>query len=264
MLAKRVITGFIVAITIIASVLFLPPLGFTLLIVVIGIVAGVEWAKLCGDYTTRQIIGYILILVGWYLLLTNLASYTYYIVGAATLGWVALLGYLSYPTVGGTKAFNCIICSILIISIAMFAAVELHHFGAWWVLGALASVAIADIGAFFIGRTFGKHKLAKHISPGKTIEGLVGGLAASSGFALIVGFVVWGGDLLNIGSFVFVCLVAAALSVVGDLYVSKMKRFAGVKDSGSLLPGHGGVLDRIDGILAGLPVFTFLVTLLSF
>jgi phosphatidate cytidylyltransferase len=114
-----------------------------------------------------------------------------------------------------------------------------------------AVVAAADVGAYFSGRAFGRRKLAPTISPGKTWEGVLGGAV----LALIVGYI--GAVLLTIPSlpFVGVSLVVIGASVVGDLTESLFKRHAGVKDSGSLLPGHGGILDRIDGLVAALPVF---------
>jgi phosphatidate cytidylyltransferase len=118
-------------------------------------------------------------------------------------------------------------------------------------------VAAADIGAYFSGKTFGKHKLLPRVSPGKTIEGLVGGvlsagLAASLGVALL-GWTVPQAVLLG--------LAVAAVSVVGDLTVSLFKRNAGLKDSGKILPGHGGILDRIDGVIAALPMYVALLVI---
>jgi phosphatidate cytidylyltransferase len=116
-------------------------------------------------------------------------------------------------------------------------------------------VAAADIGAYFAGRRFGRRKLAPTVSPGKSWEGVVGGLAAVSLLAAIFA-------LLRDVSLVLVlalALPAALASVVGDLLESMLKRFRGIKDSGSILPGHGGVLDRIDGLVAAVPVFTLAI-----
>lgn len=126
--------------------------------------------------------------------------------------------------------------------------------GHLWLFTALAIVWAADSGAYFAGRQFGARKLAPTISPNKTVEGLIGGITAG----VLVGV---GGALLAGASgsqlplVALVALAATAASVVGDLYESLLKRHAGVKDSGHLIPGHGGILDRIDGVLAALPVF---------
>lgn len=123
-----------------------------------------------------------------------------------------------------------------------------------WLLTALATVWAADTGAYFAGRHLGRHKLAPRVSPNKTIEGLAGGVVA--GTLVAMAFATFAGarapDLPKVA---LVAAVAVLLSVVGDLYESLLKRHAGRKDSGSLIPGHGGVLDRIDAVLAALPVF---------
>ncbi|MGJ7903365.1 phosphatidate cytidylyltransferase [Lysobacter sp. 1R34A] len=126
--------------------------------------------------------------------------------------------------------------------------------GHWWLLTALAVVWAADTGAYFAGRKFGMLKLAPRVSPNKTVEGLVGGafagVAAGVGFSLLAG-----ATKAQLPWVAAVSLAAVLFSVVGDLFESLLKRHAGVKDSGHLIPGHGGILDRIDGVLAALPVF---------
>lgn len=126
--------------------------------------------------------------------------------------------------------------------------------GPRWTLFALALVWAADSGAYFAGSKFGRNKLAPSISPGKTWEGVFGGLAAS--VLLAIGVL----PLLGLGwaslpALALLTLLTAAISVVGDLFESLMKRHSGVKDSGALFPGHGGLMDRLDSLLAALPVF---------
>jgi phosphatidate cytidylyltransferase len=115
-------------------------------------------------------------------------------------------------------------------------------------------VWVADIGAYFSGRRFGRHKLAPAISPGKTREGVIGGLMANLLWMLLVYqfSLGWGLALLP---FLIIGLATSLISVVGDLFESVLKREAGVKDSGKLLPGHGGVLDRVDSVIAAAPIF---------
>ncbi|WP_417346084.1 phosphatidate cytidylyltransferase [Ferrimonas sp.] len=129
------------------------------------------------------------------------------------------------------------------------------HYGAYLVLAVLLIVWGADTGAYFFGRAFGKHKLARHVSPGKTIEGLAGGLLVCA----LLAAAAWN-YLPNNG---FIPVLAAVLltalsSALGDLSESMFKRSANIKDSGRLLPGHGGILDRIDSITAAMPVFALL------
>ena len=130
----------------------------------------------------------------------------------------------------------------------------IHRDGHGWLLVALAVVWAADTGAYFSGRAFGRRKLAPRISPNKTLEGLAGGMLAAVVVALA------GAALLGTGASMlpFVALVAfvtVLFSVVGDLFESLLKRHVGAKDSGDLIPGHGGLLDRLDSVLAALPVF---------
>lgn len=132
-----------------------------------------------------------------------------------------------------------------------------------WLLTALAVVWAADSGAYFAGRAFGKHKLAPRVSPNKTIEGLVGGviagILAGIGFSLLAGV-----ETAKLPALIAVTVVTVLFSVEGDLFESLLKRHVGAKDSGNLIPGHGGVLDRIDGVLAALPVFVLGKELLGF
>ncbi len=122
----------------------------------------------------------------------------------------------------------------------------------------LIIVWVADSGAYFVGRAFGRHRLAPRVSPGKTWEGFAGGVGAAS----LVGMLLLGRvETLSIAAAVGIAAATAAFSVLGDLFESLLKRLAGVKDSGAILPGHGGVLDRVDGILAAAPVFYVLTAM---
>lgn len=123
-----------------------------------------------------------------------------------------------------------------------------------WLFVSLALVWAADSGAYFVGRHYGKRKLSPRISPNKTVEGLLGGLAA--GLIVALAFApLAGATLAQLPAVALVALVAVGFSVVGDLFESLLKRHVGAKDSGDLIPGHGGILDRIDGVIAALPVF---------
>jgi len=148
-----------------------------------------------------------------------------------------------------------------VLGVGWLAMVSLLQSGIAWLLSAMAIVWVADIGAYAAGRLFGRHKLAPMVSPGKTWEGVAGGmgcvaLTAGLAYALWPERAWWTNRLLSSVSLPIAMLVlwaVVALSVVGDLFESLLKRQAGVKDSGRLLPGHGGVLDRIDACLPALP-----------
>ena len=128
------------------------------------------------------------------------------------------------------------------------------EYGGWLLMYLLTLVWVADIGAYFSGKRFGHNKLAPGISPGKTREGVAGGLALNALWITLV-FYLSGGWGMDYVSFLLLGLVTSSISVVGDLYESVLKREAGMKDSGKILPGHGGVLDRIDSVIAAAPVF---------
>jgi phosphatidate cytidylyltransferase len=132
-----------------------------------------------------------------------------------------------------------------------------------WLLTALAIVWAADTGAYFAGRKLGQHKLAPRVSPNKTWEGLLGGVLAGTAAGLIFALIA-GATAAQLPAVALVALAAVLFSVVGDLFESLLKRHANVKDSGHLIPGHGGILDRIDGVLAALPVFALGKAVLGF
>ncbi|TXH70892.1 MAG: phosphatidate cytidylyltransferase [Lysobacteraceae bacterium] len=135
--------------------------------------------------------------------------------------------------------------------------------GERWLLVALMIVWAADSGAYFAGRRFGRTKLSPRISPNKTVEGLIGGVIAGMVLAMAMAPFA-GASLSQLPSVALVAVWTILFSVVGDLFESLLKRHVGVKDSGDLIPGHGGVLDRIDSVLAALPVFAFGKSLLGF
>ncbi|HEY0662494.1 MAG TPA: phosphatidate cytidylyltransferase [Lysobacter sp.] len=132
-----------------------------------------------------------------------------------------------------------------------------------WLFTALAIVWAADSGAYFAGRKLGKHKLAPRVSPNKTIEGLVGGVVAGVVVG-IAGALFAGATPAQLPWVALVALAAVFASVIGDLFESLLKRHVGAKDSGHLIPGHGGILDRVDGVLAALPVFALGKAVLGF
>jgi phosphatidate cytidylyltransferase len=133
------------------------------------------------------------------------------------------------------------------------AVVALHERSPWWLLAALALVWLADIAAYFTGRAMGHHKLAPMISPGKTWEGVGGALVVVLGYGAVIAMIA-GMRLADRWNWLPLLALLVAVSVVGDLLESLVKRQAGVKDSGTLLPGHGGILDRIDSQTSTLPL----------
>ena len=137
--------------------------------------------------------------------------------------------------------------------------------GAWLIIWLFVVVWSADIGAYFVGRAYGRRKLALAVSPGKTWEGAVGGLVCTVLLATGLVGVVPALRMVpfSLTAWALLAFALGAISIVGDLFESVLKRETGAKDSGALLPGHGGLLDRIDALLAVLPVFAFLVLLMQ-
>jgi len=175
-------------------------------------------------------------------------------VGALYWTAVALVLLRGLPVTGvlatGLAGAVALIC-------AWFASLLLlqSEAGPQFLLCCAGIVAAADIGAYFTGKKFGRHRLAPAISPGKTIEGFIGGLLLAGLVAGLCGY--WLGR--NVGIFAIAGVVIGVVSVIGDLWVSRFKRSAGIKDSGRILPGHGGVMDRIDSLMAALPFFALLI-----
>lgn len=161
--------------------------------------------------------------------------------------WLKSRWSLSRPAIG-------YLAGVIVILPAWLALVQLRQLGGWHLLAIMAIVWLADIAAYFCGRALGRHKLAPSISPGKTWEGAVGGVLAVVGFGLAISprlppLIADRPTLLIIG-----LVLLAAISIVGDLFESLLKRQAGLKDSSNALPGHGGVLDRIDSLTSTLPL----------
>jgi phosphatidate cytidylyltransferase len=167
---------------------------------------------------------------------------------AALVAIVSALGLAEFRRlVPGRSALGLLYIPLLL---GHLVALRLSPFGLERTLGLLAVVWVSDIAQFFIGRAFGRHRLAPSTSPGKTVEGLWGGLLA----AALVGWIGAGqAGLPNPGAGAALAFAVAAFGVAGDLFESHLKRRAGVKDSGSFLPGHGGVLDRFDSLLFAAP-----------
>ncbi|MBF0258159.1 MAG: phosphatidate cytidylyltransferase [Desulfamplus sp.] len=124
--------------------------------------------------------------------------------------------------------------------------------GSHWVLWLWIIIGVSDTGAYFVGSNFGRRALAKHVSPKKTVEGALGGLGIAAFFGLIYAFVFI--DQINFSMAIVFSIATAASGQLGDLFESALKRAAGIKDSGNILPGHGGILDRIDGLIFAAPV----------
>jgi phosphatidate cytidylyltransferase len=263
MLKRRVATA-CVLIAVLFSVLFLMPYqAFVVADVFVFTVAAWEWSNLAGMVVMWQRIIYTFLFAVILFFLARLlmfdSTWAAPLLLLALAGWgLALSLLLHYPESAGWYRQSIMLAVgfwLLLPPALGLIILQGKSAGSSLILLLIAVVAVSDIGAYFCGRRFGKRKLAINVSPGKTWEGFWGGLGASFVFALIVGFLT---HLVFSEFFLLVLVVicTAAVSVLGDLFESMVKRQRGVKDSGQLLPGHGGVLDRIDGWTAAVPFFT--------
>lgn len=252
MLRARIITA-IIAVSVLALVLFVvPEIAAELFIAAIVIAGAWEWSRFLGLPTGWSRALYV-IFIAALMAVVNVyftAASTQLLLQSALVWWVvALLWTFVFPT--PIPVVLRWICGALIL-VPMYAAlVLLYHADPWLLAFALLLVWAADIGAYFAGKRFGRVKLAPAISPGKTWEGVIGGLLLV--VLLTVARSVWVDT--NLMVLVPFCMAVASLSIVGDLTVSMFKRTSGVKDSGKLFPGHGGMLDRIDSLAAAAPLF---------
>lgn len=256
--AAVLITGFLIALFVASTQLWaLITLGITLL----GIW---EWSNLI-KLNKVQMISLVAIASGLGLFViyaskTPFAPYQHPLVlgllGASTLFWV-LLAPIWLITRNTCKHRLVMSLLGLFLLLATWAGiVGLHDISPWLLLATIATVSIADSAAYFAGKRFGRHKLAPEISPGKTWEGVAGAMIAITFFGAVLCYVMHYSFWLIIGLW-----LAVVLSIMGDLFESLLKRQAGLKDSGQLLPGHGGVLDRIDGLIPTLAITLFCIYL---
>lgn len=177
--------------------------------------------------------------------------------------WVLATAWvLEYPNKETWYGRRLVFMGVIILTAAITAMYGLWQMSPWWLMYVFLLVWCADSGAYFVGRKLGKTKLAPRVSPNKSVEGLLGGLVTSGLVAIIVGYYL---ELSGVALALFLLLSALTVSasVLGDLFESMLKRRAGIKDSGSILPGHGGVLDRIDSLLSATPIFALGFWLLS-
>ncbi|MFV8818281.1 phosphatidate cytidylyltransferase [Haliea sp. E17] len=275
MLKQRILTALIMAGLFLAGVFYLPQPALAAVFALLVVLGGWEWSRLAGwrSPVSRGLFLLVLMTVMAVLYVyCSLASeppreHIQPVLGLACLWWsFALLWVKSYPASATlwNNRFMCSLIGLLVLAPAWAAAVYLLSFpqGSLLLVVMVLIVAVADIGAYFTGKTLGRHKMAPAVSPAKTWEGFWGGVAS----VLVAGVLLWyllpaRGDHISLLAVFAVVLSTSMASVVGDLSVSMVKRECGCKDSGNLLPGHGGLLDRLDSLCGAAPVFALGVLL---
>ena len=255
MLRNRIYTALgLAALT--AATIFLAPFWLFALIFAAAACVGVhEWAAFAGLTSTKQRVAYV---VGWLLLvgvaLAQQAIWLEFVVLTCLIWLFGFVSILLHPAfsklyqnrwVAGVLGWVLLLCAW----ISLMTLFQAEH-GKLWLLWLFVLTTATDVGGFFVGRAYGPHPLALSISPGKTREGAAGGVCLA--LIICVSALVYSGGL-GLYAAIGLTLTMSVISIFGDLFESLMKRVSGVKDSGDLLPGHGGVLDRIDSIVAVLP-----------
>lgn len=265
MLKTRILTALVLVPAVLAALFLLAPLPFALVLAAVVGWAAHEWARLAAfppPLHAAFVLATLLLALALLFYPDRGAAQAYArgLLVIASIFWV-LIAPLWVARRWSTRSRIPMALLGVVILVATWAAlVALRAHSAWLVLAAMAVVWVADTAAYFTGRAFGRRKLAPMVSPGKTWEGVYGAWVAVAFYALaLVPLAVPAAfrpavDATTIVAFVAFALVLACVSVVGDLFESLMKRQAGVKDSGAALPGHGGILDRIDALLAAMPV----------
>lgn len=265
MLKQRVITAAILLPVALIGFFLLEGLAFALFIGVVVVLGAWEWARMAGFANQVMRVGYALAVALLLLLLYRTPQLAAWLLAFSVLWWLVatalVLGYPDSQRHWGGRV-GSLAMGMLVLLPAWQALVVLKQWpqGNWLIVTVMVLVWAADIGAYVSGKALGRRKLAPQVSPGKSWEGLIGGLIASLLITLGVGlYLGWSSRelvlaLLSAG-------VVVIISVVGDLTESMFKRSSGIKDSSQLLPGHGGVMDRIDSLTAAIPIFTVLLWL---
>ena len=256
---QRAVSGAVVAAIFAAVIVFGTGHVVAVLAALLTVALAYEWSRLTEMGAAARQMPQIVLTAALMLAIYTMPRWLPWVLTAAAIWWVlAFVLILGHDQIRRDAAqymyWTFRIGMPLALSVAWASLVLLHERNYWWLLYCVALVSCSDIGAYYIGRRFGKTPLFAQLSPGKTRAGLWGGIAASLVLCLLVAFTVsrtW----VDMAYLILLSVCVVQVGVVGDLFVSLMKRYAGVKDTGALLPGHGGILDRADSLLPSLPLF---------
>jgi phosphatidate cytidylyltransferase len=260
MLAQRILTAIILLGGLLLGLFRLNETGWAILMLLPFGGGLLEWGKLSG-LSVRMSMAYTVLAIA----LSGLFYYSHEFVWlyvCAALLWLLIVPVWLVSAWRSKSVWLNVSLGYFVLAPMWFALVELRAHGPWWVLLMMGVVWVADSAAYFSGRLFGRHKLAPGISPGKSWEGVLGALFAVMAYGGLVLYVLSGPAFNPVAWGLPVMLLMGLmlyLSVLGDLFESWMKRLAQVKDSGNLLPGHGGMLDRVDALTSSLPVGTLIL-----
>jgi len=263
MLKQRIITALILAPLAIACVFFLPPLQFSAFLIIVLTLAAWEWANLAGYEGAHRLI-YAIVLPIFYGI-TSFFDPMFFLIPGLLWWLLAFALVVNYPDLtkfwSGKLVRSIIGIFMLVPGYVGLMQLKLSADSEFLILLLFFLIWGADIGAYFSGRAFGNKKLAAQVSPGKSWAGVYGGIIFATSIAIAM--CLWLGKP-DLGSprgvlFIIACVVIIMISVLGDLVESMFKRNRGIKDSSNLLPGHGGILDRIDSLLSAAPTFALFI-----
>lgn len=255
MTGLRLLSALLLGGALLGIILLAPPLWTSLLVVLVVGIAAWEWSGFLRVQGLTERLLYVALslgLLGFAWRLTAEPLQLLVLLAVAAAWWVVALGWISWAP-HGVGRLRAVAAGWLTLVPAGVALLQLHadpQRGIRWLLYTLFLVWTADTGAYFAGRHLGRHKLAPQVSPGKTWEGAAGGLALVAVLAAVAAQPLGQPRF----SFILLSLCVGVFSIVGDLSESMFKRYAGLKDSGRLIPGHGGLLDRIDSVTAAAPL----------
>ena len=263
-LRTRVVTAVVGAAALLIILFALPPIATKVALTALVLAGAWEWSAFVRLASPLPRAAYVLLVAVMLFAAAQFSTSAYgreLLLTLAVAWWLAALLWIALAPQRVTP-WAAAAAGVLALVPAWLALVHLRTVqpdGAPWMLFVLVLVWVADIGAFFAGRRFGRIRLAPEVSPGKTWEGVLGGTAVSA-LVAIAGSRYFG---VPLSVFLPLCLAAVGFSIVGDLTESLLKRFAGIKDSGSVFPGHGGVMDRIDSLTGAAPVLLLGLTLMG-
>jgi phosphatidate cytidylyltransferase len=264
MLTKRIATALVLVPAVILGVLFLSPSWFSLIMGLVACIASWEYCKLIklNGFSNKSFYIIVVLSIAFLLAISpSILKPALFLVCAWWLG--ALFVVVSFPKSSALLNNNIVLSlvnGLFLLAPMLSSLAILQSQEKALVLLLLFYIWAADIGAYFSGRRFGRKKLCPEVSPKKTFEGVYGGILLSQIVAILyVVFAVQGPKINDFLVFCFLALVVSLVSVIGDLFESVLKRMNNQKDSGSLLPGHGGLLDRIDSLTVSAPMFLLLV-----
>jgi phosphatidate cytidylyltransferase len=267
-LRQRTLTALILGPAVMGAVLWLPTSAFALFLALVVLLGAWEWAGLTGIDSTAARVAYLALVAAIIVLLWFAPDWRHWLVRIGALWWLlqtlALTRVRHIDPRSGLDGAGAAV-GLLVLCTPWAALVELHGsrpIGPGLVLFLLLLVWIADSAAYFVGRRWGRAKLAPVLSPGKTRVGVYAALVGAGLAGILLGVALSPG-VQGVLSAALVCTVTVAISIVGDLYESLLKRRRGAKDSGHLLPGHGGMLDRIDSLTAAAPVFALGISIFA-